>query len=73
MDNISAVWPNWKTESFIGQGAFGKVYKVKREINGVAAYAAVKVIEMPRTVLRLKNWNLQAWMRRPSAIILRIW
>lgn len=47
MDNISAVWPNWKTESFIGQGAFGKVYKVKARLTA-AAYAAVKVIEMPQ-------------------------
>ena len=48
MDAITKVWSEWKTESELGHGAFGRVYKVKREEFGTVSYAAVKVIQIPQ-------------------------
>ena len=31
MDQINKIWPKWHTVELIGRGAFGEVYKVKRE------------------------------------------
>jgi serine/threonine protein kinase/GMP synthase-like glutamine amidotransferase len=48
IEQLHAVWPEWKVTEQIGQGAFGKVYKVVREEYGVTSYAAVKVISIPQ-------------------------
>ena len=48
MDQISKIWPKWHTVELIGRGAFGEVYKVKREELGETFYSAVKVIQIPR-------------------------
>lgn len=48
MDVIHQIWPNWTTVDEIGAGAFGKVYKVKREDLGNVSYSAVKVMHIPR-------------------------
>jgi len=63
MDIITKVWSDWKTESEIGHGAFGRVYKVKREEFGAISYAAVKVIEIPQDeseVKELKNTGMDS-------------
>ena len=41
-------WGAWHIDSLIGEGSFGKVYKVRREEFGNAYYSAVKVITMCR-------------------------
>ena len=48
MDRISQIWPAWHTVELIGRGAYGEVYKAKREIQGETFYSAVKVIQIPR-------------------------
>lgn len=48
MDSINQIWPKWHTVELIGRGAFGEVYKVKREELGETFYSAVKVIQIPR-------------------------
>lgn len=48
MDRINQVWPRWHTVELIGRGAFGEVYKAKREELGETFYSAVKVIQIPR-------------------------
>ena len=48
MDQINKIWPKWHTVELIGRGAFGEVYKVKREELGETFYSAVKVIRIPR-------------------------
>mgnify|MGYP000301432294 CR=1 FL=1 len=48
MDIINQIWPNWSTVAEIGAGAFGKVYKVKREDIGNVSYSAVKVMHIPK-------------------------
>lgn len=47
MEDISRIWPEWKTEELIGRGSFGSVYKIKKEKHGIVSYAAVKIIEIP--------------------------
>lgn len=50
MDTISIEQPvfgNWYIEDKIGSGAFGTVYKIKREEFGETYYAALKVIRIP--------------------------
>ena len=49
IEKLSAVWPDWKVIEQIGEGSFGKVYKVMREEYGVIDYAAVKVISIPKS------------------------
>jgi serine/threonine-protein kinase len=54
------LWPEWKVESEIGAGAFGKVYKIKRQDIGGTYYAALKVISVPGSedeinILRSEN------------------
>ena len=39
----------WKEEELIGEGSYGKVYKVKKEEFGIATYSAIKQIEIPQT------------------------
>ncbi len=47
MDKINKIWPKWHTVEPIGRGAFGEVYKIKREEFGETFYSAVKVIGIP--------------------------
>ena len=42
------VFGNWTVEETIGSGAFGTVYKIKREEFGKVFYAAVKVLQIPQ-------------------------
>ncbi len=46
-ENIGRVFPGWQVEELLGAGAFGKVYKARREVMGHVSYAAVKVIQIP--------------------------
>ena len=55
------IWPEWKIEDLIGEGSYGKVYKVQRENQGRVEYAALKVIEIPKNeaeVIELKASGL---------------
>ena len=48
MDRINEIWPKWHTEEPHGQGAYGRVFKVRREELGEVFYSAVKVIRIPQ-------------------------
>ena len=48
MDRINQIWPAWHTVELIGRGAFGEVYKAKREELGETFYSAVKIIQIPQ-------------------------
>ncbi|MBO5410656.1 MAG: protein kinase [Clostridia bacterium] len=39
-------WPEWSVEEKLGEGTFGKVYKIKREFFGREQYAALKLIRV---------------------------
>jgi serine/threonine protein kinase len=51
------LWGSWRVDSLIGEGSYGKVYKVKKEEFGVAYYSAVKIISIPQSDAELR----QAW------------
>jgi serine/threonine protein kinase len=40
---------SWRIESLIGEGSYGKVYKIVRDDHGYKYYAALKVIPLPKT------------------------
>ena len=45
---LEKLWNEWKIERYIGEGSFGKVYKIVREDFGHTYVAALKVIEIPQ-------------------------
>ena len=47
MYDLQTLWPGWQIEELIGQGAYGKVYRIRREEFGSTYYAALKIIEIP--------------------------
>ncbi|MCL1852337.1 MAG: protein kinase [Peptococcaceae bacterium] len=49
------LWGAWRVESFIGQGSFGKVYKVYRNDYGKTYYSAVKIISIPQNDSELQR------------------
>ena len=40
-------WPGWENVGLLGEGSFGKVYKIRREEYGQVYEAALKVITIP--------------------------
>ena len=55
------LWPEWEIESVIGSGAYGDVYKIRRQDIGGVYYAALKVISIPRDedeINQLRNANM---------------
>jgi len=46
---IKKVWPRWEIESLLGEGAYGCVFKAKREDLGGTYYSAIKVVGVPKT------------------------
>lgn len=40
-------WPEWKIEDLLGRGAFGEVYRARKEEHGHTFRAAVKIIRIP--------------------------
>jgi len=58
MNNIHAyapLWGSWHIESLIGEGSFGKVYKVRKEEFGKTYYSAVKIISIPQNEADLRH------------------
>jgi serine/threonine protein kinase len=48
INQYEPLWGSWYIESLIGEGSFGKVYKVKKEEFGRTYYAALKIISIPQ-------------------------
>lgn len=42
-------WPGWETHNMIGQGSFGAVYEIQRDVFGETERAALKVISIPQS------------------------
>lgn len=48
-DVQKAPWPGWNTIRLIGQGSFGTVYEIQRElVDGTVETAAMKVLTIPQ-------------------------
>lgn len=45
----NAVWPGWETVGILGQGSFGAVYEIERDVFGEKEKAALKVISIPQS------------------------
>ncbi len=48
LEKGTVVFGNWSVEEEIGSGAFGTVYKIKREEFGSVYYSAMKVLRIPQ-------------------------
>ena len=48
MADFETIWPEWRVEELIGQGSYGKVYRISRESMGHVSYAAAKMIDIPQ-------------------------
>ena len=48
IDMQKATWPGWETVRLIGQGGFGAVHEIRRNLFGVTEKAALKVISIPQ-------------------------
>ena len=46
---METVFKDWTIDKCVGEGAFGKVYRITREDFGHTYEAALKVIEVPQT------------------------
>lgn len=46
--NTGDVWNGWKIEALIGEGSFGKVYRVTKEEFGHSYESALKIIRIPQ-------------------------
>ena len=55
IEQLSTIWPEWSAVEQIGEGSFGKVYKVVRESHGITDFAAVKVITIPQNPAELNS------------------
>ncbi|MCL2828253.1 MAG: protein kinase [Oscillospiraceae bacterium] len=55
IEKLSNIWPDWQVVEQLGEGSFGKVYKVLREEHGVTSTAAVKVISIPQNDAELAS------------------
>ena len=55
MEKNQKLWGSWKIDQFIGEGSFGKVYKITREDFGHTYNAALKVLEVPQNQSEYKN------------------
>ena len=49
------LWGSWYIDSQLGEGSFGKVYKVHKEEFGKVYYAAVKMISIPQSEAELEQ------------------
>lgn len=61
-------WGNWYIDSFIGEGSFGKVYKIKRTEFGSVNYAALKIISIPKTENEIKQAYYDGMDERSASI-----
>ncbi len=46
LKSYEPLWESWYKDSHIGDGSFGKVYKLKQDFFGVTSYCVVKVISI---------------------------
>ena len=47
-------WPEWEIVRSLGEGAFGKVYEIRRGEGGLEEHAALKVIRIPQSESEVK-------------------
>ena len=55
MNEKEKLWGSWTVDQFIGEGSFGKVYKIVREDFGHTYSAALKVLSVPQNQSEYKT------------------
>lgn len=65
MNDIQHVWPGWELVEKIGEGAYGKVYKIRYNDDGFVKYSALKIIEFPQSEAEVQEL-LNTGMDYPS-------
>ncbi|MDR1299488.1 MAG: hypothetical protein LBJ84_04480, partial [Oscillospiraceae bacterium] len=55
INQYEPLWGSWYIDAPIGEGSFGKVYRVKREEFGRTHYSAVKMIAIPQSEADLRQ------------------
>ena len=54
--DLNRIWAGWKITHFIGEGSFGKVYKmIRKDRFGHSYEAALKVIDIPQSQAELRS------------------
>ncbi|MBR0373654.1 MAG: serine/threonine protein kinase, partial [Mogibacterium sp.] len=53
--DIGSIWKGWKIVSLLGDGSFGKVYRIEREEFGHVYSSALKVIRIPQSPSEYDN------------------
>ena len=51
---LPTVWPGWETVEELGEGSFGKVYKIRRDFLGYEEFSAVKCISIPQSSAEIR-------------------
>ena len=55
-DELSRIWSGWVVEEELGEGGFGTVYRIRKDSDlGSSLYAAVKVVEIPKSRSEVKS------------------
>ena len=49
MEKSNVQWPGWEVKRLIGNGSFGAVYEIQRDLFGSVEKAALKVIRIPQS------------------------
>ena len=47
-ENLYIPWDGWQAVERLGNGSYGTVYKIQRQIYGETESAAVKIIKIPK-------------------------
>ncbi len=53
------LWGSWYVDEQLGEGSFGKVYKVHKDEFGKLYYAAVKMLSIPQTEDEIEKARLE--------------
>ena len=59
IEKIAYVWPEWKVVGQLGEGSYGRVFRVMRNEHGVTSNAAVKVISIPQSEAELASMRAE--------------
>ncbi len=51
---IGSYWKGWRIDELLGEGAFGKVYKISRREMDFEYSSALKVISIPNSMSEYK-------------------
>ena len=54
-EQLNSVWNGWTLDGSIGEGSYGKVYRIKRDEFGHVYESALKVITIPQSRSELKS------------------